>query len=96
MLPDCDSVSLFWVVTSDPLSRCVGGLPLLKEAGPKSLEWGYVAVAGGGGVGVQMLYVKSPRENVLPPRDGFRAKGQISDTATTTGNSGLHGNLLHQ
>lgn len=67
MLPDYDSVSLIWVVTSDPLSRCVGGLPLLKEAGPKSLEWGGVAVAGGAG-GADVV----------------------------TGNSGLHGNLLHQ
>lgn len=71
------------MVTSDPLSRCVGGLPLLKEAGPESpLEWRVWL-----GVGGQMLYVKSPRESVPPPTDGFRAKGLIS---------GPHGNLLHQ
>lgn len=39
------------MVTSDPLSRCVGGLPLLKEAGPESpLEWRvWLGVGGGGG-----------------------------------------------
>lgn len=37
------------MVTSDPLSRCVGGPPPLGEAGAESpLEWGGVARGGGG------------------------------------------------
>lgn len=36
------------MVTSDPLSRCVGGPPQLRKAGPESpLEWGGVARGGG-------------------------------------------------
>lgn len=52
------------MVTSDPLSRCVGGLPLLKEAGPECpLEWGGVGGVwlGVGVGGAQILYVKSPQ-----------------------------------
>lgn len=91
-LPDCDSVSLLGRWPLNRPSRCVCVDGLYWEKPVQKLLWsGWLR----GWKTGQMLYEKSPRESVPPGREEVRAKGRVSDTSNTTGNSGFHGSLLH-